>query len=118
MPRAKRGFKARRRRNRILKHASGFHSARSRLYAYAKEVVMKAWVYAYAHRRRKKRDFRRLWITRINAAARTNGTSYSRLMHGLKTSKVALDRKVLSDLAIADPQAFSKVVSTATKQIR
>ena len=113
MPRAKRGFKARRRRNRILKHASGFHSARSRLYAYAKEVVMKAWVYAYAHRRRRKRDFRRLWITRINAAARTNGTSYSRLMHGLKNSGVALDRKVLADLAIVDPAAFTKVVQTS-----
>src|SRR5258708_18540852 len=73
MPRAKRGFKARRRRNRILKVAQGFHSARSRLFAYAKEVVMKSWVYAYAHRKRKKRDFRRLWIARINAAARTNG---------------------------------------------
>ncbi len=113
MPRAKRGFKARRRRNRLLKHASGFHSARSRLYAYAKEVVMKAWVYAYAHRRRRKRDFRRLWITRINAAARTNGTSYSRLMHGLKNANVALDRKVLSDLAIVDAAAFSKIVQTA-----
>ncbi len=118
MPRAKRGFKARRRRNRILKHASGFHSARSRLYAYAKEVVMKAWVYAYAHRRRRKRDFRRLWITRINAAARTNGTSYSRLMHGLKRAGVALDRKVLSDLAIADPAAFTKVVKTASASAR
>ena len=70
MPRAKRGFKARRRRNRVLKHASGYHSARSRLFAYAQEVVRKAWVYAYAHRKRKKRDFRRLWIARINAAAR------------------------------------------------
>jgi large subunit ribosomal protein L20 len=114
MPRAKRGFKARRRRNRILKHASGFHSARSRLYAYAKECVMKAWVYAYAHRRLRKRDFRRLWITRINAAARTNGTSYSRLMHGLKGAGIALDRKVLSDLAIVDPAAFKKVVQTAS----
>jgi len=113
MPRAKKGFKARRRRNRILKHASGFHSARSRLFAYAKEVVMKAWVYAYAHRRRRKRDFRRLWITRINAAARTNGTSYSRLMHGLKNAKVALDRKVLSDLAVADPAAFAAVAKAA-----
>ena len=113
MPRAKRGFKTRRRRNRILKHASGFHSARSRLYAYAKEVVMKAWVYSYAHRRRRKRDFRRLWITRINAAARTNGTSYSRLMHGLKNAGVALDRKVLSDLAIVDAAAFTKIVQTS-----
>ena len=115
MPRAKKGFKARRRRNRILKHASGYHQARSRLYAYAKEVVMKAWVYSYAHRRRRKRDFRRLWITRINAAARTNGTSYSRLMHGLKTANVAIDRKILSELAISDPAAFSKVASTAKR---
>jgi large subunit ribosomal protein L20 len=115
MPRAKKGFKARRRRNRILKHASGYHSARSRLYAYAKEVVMKAWVYSYAHRRRRKRDFRRLWITRINAGARTNGTSYSRLMHGLKTANVALDRKILSDLAVSDPAAFAKVASTAKR---
>jgi large subunit ribosomal protein L20 len=115
MPRAKRGFKARRRRNRILKHASGFHSARSRLFAYAKEVVMKAWVYAYAHRRRKKRDFRRLWITRINAAARTNGTSYSRLMHGLKSANIALDRKILSELAIVDGPAFAKVVASAKR---
>ena len=115
MPRAKKGFKARRRRNKILKHASGYHSARSRLYAYAKEVVMKAWVYSYAHRRRRKRDFRRLWITRINAAARTNGTSYSRLMHGLKQANVAIDRKILSELAISDPQAFAKVASTAKR---
>jgi len=113
MPRAKRGFKARRRRNRILKHASGFHSARSRLFAYAKEVVMKAWVYAYAHRKRKKRDFRRLWIARINAAARTNGTTYSRLMHGLKKANVGLDRKVLSDLAIVDAAAFAAVTKLA-----
>ena len=115
MPRAKRGFKARRRRNRILKHASGFHSARSRLFAYAKEVVMKAWVYAYAHRRRKKRDFRRLWITRINAAARTNGTSYSRLMHGLKGANIGLDRKILSELAIIDPAAFTEIAKHASK---
>jgi large subunit ribosomal protein L20 len=113
MPRAKRGFKARRRRNRILKHASGFHSARSRIFAYAKEVVMKAWVYAYAHRKLKKRDFRRLWIARINAAARQNGTTYSRLMHGLKNAKVGLDRKVLSDIAIADPNGFAQVVKSA-----
>jgi large subunit ribosomal protein L20 len=113
MPRAKKGFKARRRRNRLLKHASGYHSARSRLYAYAKEVVMKAWVYAYAHRKAKKRDFRRLWIARINAAARQNGTSYSRLMHGLSKAKIGLDRKVLSDLAITDANAFAQVVKSA-----
>ena len=113
MPRAKRGFKARRRRNRILKHASGFHSARSRLFAYAQEVVLKAWVYAYAHRRRKKRDFRRLWITRINAAARQNGTTYSRLMHGLKKANVGLDRKILSELALSDPTAFTEISKAA-----
>jgi large subunit ribosomal protein L20 len=112
MPRAKRGFKARRRRNRILKHASGYHSARSRLFAYAKEVVHKAWVYAYAHRRRRKRDFRRLWIARINAAARINGVSYSRLMHALKGAGISLDRKVLADLAATDPAAFARVVQT------
>jgi large subunit ribosomal protein L20 len=116
MPRAKRGFKARRRRNRILKHASGYHQARSRLFAYAKEVVMKAWIYSYAHRRRRKRDFRRLWITRINAAARTNGTSYSRLMHALKNASISLDRKILSELAVVDPAAFAKVVSSAARK--
>ena len=114
MPRAKRGFKARRRRNRILKHASGFHSARSRLFAYAKEVVMKSWVYAYAHRKLKKRDFRRLWIARINAAARTNGTTYSRLMHSLKKANIGLDRKILSDLAISDAAAFGQIVKSAS----
>jgi large subunit ribosomal protein L20 len=113
MPRAKKGFKARRRRNRWLKHAEGFHSARSRLFAYAKEVVMKSWVYAYAHRRLRKRDFRRLWIARINAAARQNGTSYSRLMHSLKLSNVGLDRKILADLAVADPAGFGAVVAGA-----
>ncbi len=114
MPRAKKGFKARRRRNRWLKHAEGYHSARSRLFAYAKEVVMKAWVYAYAHRRRKKRDFRRLWIARINAAARSNGTTYSRLMHSLKKANIGLDRKILSDLAIVDATAFGQIVKNAT----
>jgi large subunit ribosomal protein L20 len=114
MPRAKRGFKARRRRNRVLKHASGFHSARSRLFAYAQEVVRKSWVYAYAHRRLKKRDFRRLWIARINAAARLNGLSYSRLMHQLKIASIGIDRKVLSDLAITHPTAFTEIVKAAS----
>ena len=115
MPRAKKGFKARRRRNRWLKHAEGFHSARSRLFAYAKEVVMKAWVYAYAHRKRKKRDFRRLWIARINAAARQNGTSYSRLMHALKRADVALDRKILADLAVTDAPTFAEIVKSTAR---
>jgi large subunit ribosomal protein L20 len=113
MPRAKRGFKARRRRNRILKHAKGYHSARSRLFAYAQEVVRKAWIYAYAHRKRRKRDFRRLWIARINAGARQNGTTYSRLIHALKKSNIALDRKILGDLAATDAKAFSEVLRAA-----
>ena len=115
MPRAKKGFKARRRRNRLLKHASGFHSARSRLFAYAKEVVMKAWVYAYAHRKRKKRDFRRLWIARINAGARQHGTTYSRLVHSLKKSNVALDRKILADLAVSEAATFGEIVKATAK---
>jgi large subunit ribosomal protein L20 len=113
MPRAKRGFKARRRHNRILKLAKGYHSARSRLFAYAKEVVMKAWVYSYAHRKLRKRDFRRLWIARINAAARQNGTSYSRLMHSLKRANIGLDRKILADLAVFDGNAFTGIIKAA-----
>ena len=112
MPRAKRGFKARRRRNRILKLAKGYHSARSRLFAYAKEVVMKSWVYSYAHRKLRKRDFRRLWIARINAGARQNGTTYSRLMHSLKKAGVTLDRKILAELAVADAKAFGEIVTS------
>ena len=112
MPRANRGFKARRRRNRILKQAKGFHSARTRLFAYAKEVVMKSWVYAYAHRKLRKRDFRRLWIARINAGARQNGTTYSRFMHALKKANVGLDRKILADLAVSDAKAFSDNVGS------
>ena len=114
MPRAKKGFKARRRRNRLLKHAEGFHSARSRLFAYAKEVVMKSWVYAYAHRKLRKRDFRRLWIARINAGARLNGTTYSRLMHSLKTANIGLDRKILADLAVRDAATFGEIVKAAS----
>ena len=113
MPRAKRGFKARRRRNRILKLAKGYHSARSRLFAYAKEVVMKAWVYSYAHRRRRKRDFRRLWITRIGAAARQEGMSYSQFIHGAALAGIELDRKVLADIAVRDPETFRRFVEAA-----
>jgi large subunit ribosomal protein L20 len=114
MPRAKRGFKARRRRNRILNHAEGYFGSRHKLFAFAQEVVRKAWVYSYIGRRLRKRDFRRLWITRINAGARLNGTSYSRLVAGLKKASIDLDRKILADLAIADPQAFTAVVKLAT----
>ena len=110
MPRAKRGFKARRRRNRVLNLTEGYHLGRKNRYRQAVEVLRHAWEYGYISRKLKKRDFRRLWIARINAAARTNGTSYSRLMHGLKGANVALDRKVLSDIAIVDPKGFSEIV--------
>lgn len=115
MPRAKRGFKARRRRNRILNFAEGYFGSRHKLFAFANEVVHKAWVYAYIGRRLRRRDFRRLWIARINAGARLNGTTYSRLMANLKKSSIELDRKILADLAVLDPAAFSLVVKTASK---
>src|SRR6476659_2374942 len=113
MPRAKRGFKARRRRNRILNHAEGFWGGRSRLFAVAVEVVHKAWQYAYIGRKRKKRDFRRLWVARINAAARTNGTTYSRLMGQVKRTNVGIDRESIADIAIADPQALTALTKVA-----
>jgi large subunit ribosomal protein L20 len=115
MPRAKRGFKARRRRNRVLRHASGYYSARSRLFGAAIEQVHNAWADAYAHRRRRKRDFRRLWITRISAAAKGQGYSYSRLVGALKTAGVLLDRKILADLAATDPGAFKAVVDAVRR---
>ena len=113
MPRVTRGFKARRRRNRVLKLAKGFRGARSRLYKTATEAVDRALVYAYRDRRTKKRDFRRLWIARINAGARMNEMSYSKLMGGLKKANVEMDRKVLANLAILDAGAFTKVVEMA-----
>jgi large subunit ribosomal protein L20 len=113
MPRVTRGFKARRRRNRVLKLAKGFRGGRSRLYKTATEAVDRALVYAYRDRRTKKRDFRRLWIARINAGARMNDMSYSKLMGGLKKANIDLDRKVLSNLAILDADAFSRVVQIA-----
>ena len=113
MPRAKGGFKTRHRRNRIRKHAKGFGGGRSKLCKAAVEAVHRKWRFAFFHRRKKKPDFRGLWITRINAAARELGISYSRLIAGLDKSNIALDRKILSDLAISDPAAFKKVVETA-----
>lgn len=115
MPRAKRGFKARRRRNRVLKYAKGFYGARSRIYTDAVEQVHNGWQDAYRGRRLRKRDFRRLWITRINAAARANGISYSRLIANLKRAGIALDRKVLADLALLDPGGFKAVVDAAAR---
>ncbi len=114
MPRVTRGFKARRRRNKILKMARGYVGGRHRLIRTASEAVDRALCYAYRDRRQKKRDFRRLWIARISAAAKINGTSYSKLMGGLKKANVDLDRKVLSNLAIVDANAFSQVVKLAS----
>ena len=113
MPRVKRGFKARRRRNRILNQAEGFFGGRKNRFRQAVEVVRHAWEYGYISRKLKKRDFRRLWIARINAAARINGTSYSRLVSGLKKANIALDRKILSDIAIHDPAGFGAVAKLA-----
>ena len=115
MARVTRGFKARRRRNKVLKLAKGFRGGRHRLYKTATEAVDRALGYAYRDRRNKKRDFRRLWIARIGAAAKQNGTSYSRLMGGLNKAGVELDRKVLSNMAILDPNGFSEVVKLAVQ---
>ncbi len=113
MARVKRGYKARRRRNRVLKQAKGFFGSRSRLYRVANVAVMHAMSDAYKGRRLKKRNMRRLWITRIGAAAKQRGTNYSRFMGGLKKAGVVLDRKILADLAVADPSGFTKVAEIA-----
>jgi large subunit ribosomal protein L20 len=113
MPRAKRGFKARRRRNRVLNQTEGFFLGRKNRYRQAVEVLRHAWEYGYISRRLKKRDFRRLWIARINAAARISGMSYSRLIAGLKKANISLDRKILSELAIHDPAGFVSVAKLA-----
>ncbi len=106
MSRVKRGVTSRRRHNRILKEAKGYRGARSRLIKVARESVEKGWKYAYRDRKQRKREFRGLWIVRINAAAREHGLSYSRMMSGLKRAGVEIDRKVLADLAVSDPRAF------------
>jgi len=113
MPRAKGGPKTSQRRKRVLKRAKGYVGGRSRLYRTAVDAVHRALAYAYADRRARKGDFRRLWITRINAAARTNGLTYSRLMEALKKAHVELDRKILADLAVNDPGAFTKIAELA-----
>ncbi len=113
MTRVKRGFKRAQRRKRMLKFAKGFYGAKSRLYRSAKEAVEKALAYAYRGRKERKRDFRSLWIVRISAASVQNGLSYSKFMGGLKKANVNLDRKVLADLAVRNPEAFSKLVAVA-----
>ncbi len=112
MPRAKGGPKTRARRKRVLNQAEGFWGAKSRLYRSATEAVDRSLKYAYRDRKARKRDFRRLWIARINAAARLNGLSYSKFIAGLSKSGIALDRKILADLAVADPAGFAKLAET------
>ena len=113
MPRAKGGYKSRRRRNRIRQHAKGFRGGRGKLWKASIEAVHRKWRYALFHRRKKKSDFRGLWIMRINAAARELGVSYSRLIAAMDKAKIGIDRKILADLAISDPAAFKSVVQAA-----
>ncbi|MAV30337.1 MAG: 50S ribosomal protein L20 [Cycloclasticus sp.] len=117
MPRVKRGVVARARHKKVLKQAKGYYGARSRIYRVAKQAVIKAGQYAYRDRRQRKRQFRALWIARINAGARSNGLSYSRFMNGLKKASIGLDRKVLADLAVFDKDAFSQLVATAKSSL-
>ena len=113
MPRVTRGFTARRRRNKVLKMAKGYVGGRKRLYRTATETVDRALSFAYRDRKVKKRQFRKLWIVRINAAVREHGLSYSRFIAGLNKAQVALDRKILADLAISDPAGFAAVAQMA-----
>ena len=117
MPRVKGGTVTRKRRNRVLKLAKGYYGSKHRLYKVANQQVMKSFNYAYRDRRQKKREFRKLWITRINAAARMNGLSYSTLMHGLKVAGIDVNRKMLADLAVTDAQAFTQLADAAKKSI-
>ena len=116
MSRVKRGVAAKKHRKRILKEAKGNYGARGRLLKSAREAVERGWKYAYRDRKRRKRDFRRLWIVRINAAAREYGISYSRLIHGLEAAGLEVDRKVLAELALADPKAFGALAKLAKAQ--
>ncbi|SMC94465.1 50S ribosomal protein L20 [Sporomusa malonica] len=117
MPRVKKGVTAHRRHKKILKLAKGYRGSKSKLFKKANETVMKALYYARRDRRAKKGDFRKLWITRINAAARINGISYSQLINGLKKAGVEVNRKMLADLAVTDMAAFGKLVGTAKEQL-
>jgi large subunit ribosomal protein L20 len=113
MPRVKRGVTAHARHKKVLKQAKGYYGARSRVYRVAKQAVIKAGQYAYRDRKQRKRQFRALWITRINAAARECGLSYSRFMDGLKKASIDIDRKVLADLAVFDKDAFAELAKLA-----
>ena len=115
MPRTKGGYVTRRRRNRILKLAKGYFGSKHTLYKVANQQVMKSLTYAYRDRRTKKRNFRKLWIARINAAARLNGLSYSKFMFGLKQANITINRKILADLAVNDAEGFAALAETAKK---
>jgi large subunit ribosomal protein L20 len=117
MPRAKGGYKTRRRRKKVLSQAKGYYGARSRLYKTASEAVDKALLHAYRDRKAKKREFRSLWIIRINAAARASGLTYSQFMAGLKKAQVGLNRKAIADMAYNDPNAFGSLVETAREKL-
>jgi large subunit ribosomal protein L20 len=112
--RVRRGFKARKRRNKVLKLAKGFRGGRSKLYRTAADAVDKALMYAYRDRKARKRDFRSLWIARINAGARLNNLSYSKFIHGLKIANVELDRKILAEMAVSDPSGFTELAKLAS----
>jgi large subunit ribosomal protein L20 len=115
--RVKRGYKARKRRKKVLKLAKGYRGGRSKLFRTAADAVDKALMYAYRDRKARKRDFRKLWIIRINAAAHMNDLNYSKLMHGLKLANIEIDRKVLAELAISDPSGFAQIANLASQQL-
>lgn len=117
MPRVKGGTVTRRRRKKVIKLAKGYFGSKHTLYKVANQQVMKSLMYAFRDRRQKKRDFRKLWVTRINAAARMNGLSYSRLMHGLKLAGIEVNRKMLAELAISDANAFAELANAAKAQL-
>lgn len=117
MPRVKGGIVTRRRHKKILKLAKGYLGSKSRRYRIARQQLIKSGVYAYRDRRNRKRDFRRLWVIRINAAARQNGLSYSRLIDGLRKAGVAVNRKMLAELAVTDQEAFAQLVATARQAL-
>ena len=117
MARVKGGLNARKKHNRVLKLAKGYRGARSKQYRIAKQSVMRALESSYTGRKERKRQFRRLWIARINAAARINGTSYSRLMHGLKLAGVEINRKILAELAVSDAEGFAKLAEIAKEKV-
>ncbi|MFB3165684.1 50S ribosomal protein L20 [Neobacillus sp. 179-C4.2 HS] len=116
MPRVKGGTVTRKRRKKVIKLAKGYYGSKHTLYKVANQQVMKSLMYAFRDRRQKKRDFRKLWITRINAAARMNGLSYSRLMHGLKLAGIEVNRKMLAELAVNDAAAFTELANVAKQQ--